>query len=197
MKGISIMDKKTIRALSRAADEKAARYKYERDNEGSIIINMKVDDDSDFLSVFSSSKTPVISSEVADFIEHNTCSAPSGERFVLRIYSNCIDDEEKEIYRSAIKEYYTERYLASKKELRRNRLIALMLTFAGIVTLSLAFMTDNVIWSEVIDIGAWVFLWEAVDVSFFRNRSLRHDKMRCLSRMIMKVEYYDPETWGE
>ena len=62
------------------------------------------------------------------------------------------------------------------------------------LTLSLAFMIDSVIWAEVIDIAAWVFLWEAVNVSFFRNRSIKHEELRCLSHMTMKVEYYDSES---
>lgn len=46
--------------------------KDQRDSENRVIINMTVKDDSDFLSVFSFSDIPVISSEVAEFIENNT-----------------------------------------------------------------------------------------------------------------------------
>ena len=187
------MNKKALKNARRDADLQASARECEKDGDGRVIINMNVKDDSNFLSVFSSSATPVISGEVADFIEGCTHASPPGEQFTLRIYSDCIDGEEQEIYRSAIKEYYTGRYIASKKELKRNKVIVLLLALFGVLTLSLAFMIDNIIWSEVIDIAAWVFLWEAVDVSFFRNRSIKYDELRCLSHMTMKVEYYDSE----
>jgi len=44
-------------------------------------------------------------------------------------------------------------------------------------------------WAEVIDIIAWVFLWEAVDISIFKNRSLRIRQVRYLSYIEMKVVY--------
>ncbi len=44
----------------------------QRDEQGRIIINMTVKDDSEFLSRFSERSTPVISSEVAEFLENST-----------------------------------------------------------------------------------------------------------------------------
>ena len=81
------------------------KQQYKRDNENRIVIDMTVKDDSDFLSVFSQSDTPVISSEVAEFIENSTDSILPKEQLTLRIHSDCIDDNEKVLYRESIKEY--------------------------------------------------------------------------------------------
>lgn len=122
-------------------------------------------------------KTPVISTEVADFIEQSTISINPKEKLTLKIHSDCIDDREKELYREAIKEYYTEKYVANKRELIRNNIITLILTMMGVVVLALAilleYQTNSLIWYEVIDIVAWVLLWEAVDINAFGNRALR------------------------
>ena len=49
-----------------------SQKQYRRDGEGRIIVDMNVKDDTDFLSVFSANDTPVISSEVAEFLENST-----------------------------------------------------------------------------------------------------------------------------
>ena len=175
-------------------DKQLKKRQYERDTEGRTIVNMTVKDDSNFLSVFAPSTTPIISTEVTDFIETNTISILSNMQLKLRIHRNCIDAQEKEIYRNAIKEYYTEKYLANERELTRNHWIVLLLTLAGISILVLAILLeyrmDSVIWSEVTDIAAWVFLWEAVDISVFKDRSLRLRRMRFLNYISMPIEYY-------
>lgn len=185
---------KQSKEIKREAKRQSSERKYKRDADGRVIINMTVKDDTDFLSVFSIGDTPVISSEVAEFLESSTHSVLPKEQLTLRIHSNCIDDNEKEEYRQAIKEYYTERYIANKRELKRNAMIALLLTLAGVVALVTAFLieyqTANLIWTEIVDIIAWVFLWEAVDISAFKNRGLRLKRFRCLAFMAMKIEYY-------
>lgn len=181
--------KKVKRELETVSSER----KYRRNEDGSILINMTVKDDTDFLSKFSESSVPVISSEVAEFIENSTFSVSPKESLTLRIHSDCIDDEEKVIYRKAIKEYYTERYIVNKRELKRNVTIILLLTLAGVATLTWAFLIENRtgsrFWTEVVDIAAWVFLWEAVDVGVFRNRELQIRRRRYLSFLTMNIEY--------
>ncbi|MBR2926594.1 MAG: hypothetical protein IKC31_03330 [Clostridia bacterium] len=163
--------------------------RFEYDEEGRAIIDMTVSDDSSFLSVYSKHASPVISSEVAEFIENSTRSLPPKQALTLRIHSDCIDGREKELYRSAIGEYYSEKYHAERNELQFNFWAVLFLTLAGVVALVLAFWVDHHIWSEVIDIAAWVFLWEAVDIGAFKNRESRHMRRRCLSYLSMKIEY--------
>lgn len=185
--------KQQHKEIKREVRKQSSERKYKRDADGRVIINMTVKDDTDFLSVFSTGDTPVISSEVAEFLESSTHSVLPKEQLTLRIHSNCIDDNEKEEYRQAIKKYYTERYITNKRELRRNAIIVLLLALAGIITLATAFLiehqTANPFWAEVVDIIAWVFLWEAVDISAFKNRGLRLKRFRYLAFMSMKIEY--------
>ena len=167
----------------------------EQEKSGGRVVNMIVKDDTDFLSVFSESETPVISGEVAEFIENRTMTMPPKELLTLKIHSDCIDENEKKLYTVAIKEYYSEKYLANKRELKRNNIIVLLLMIAGIIALSLRiileYTTNSLIWTEIIDIAAWVFLWEAVDISVFGNKALRFKNKHYLSYMSMNVEYVE------
>ena len=90
---------KQNKEIKREAKRQSSERKYKRDADGRVIINMTVKDDTDFLSVFSIGDTPVISSEVAEFLESSTHSVLPKEQLALRIHSNCIDDNEKEEYR--------------------------------------------------------------------------------------------------
>ena len=166
---------------------------YQRDNDGRIIVDMNVKDDTDFLSVFSASDTPVISSDVAEFLENSTHSIRPDEQLTLRVKSACIDETEQRIYKAAIKEYYTEKYRVNERELKIQNIIALLLAVLGTLVLVFAVFLDyyvkSIVWAEVIDIVAWVFLWEAVDIKFFKTRELALQRKRYAMLIYMKIRY--------
>lgn len=192
---------KALRETKKKADGKRCGRRICRDEEGRVIVNMTVKDDDDFLSVFSESNTPVIDSEVAEFLETGIHALTPGELLALHIHSDCIDEREQAEYSDAIREYYTERYIANEKELKRNRLIVWLLASAGVLVLSLAigleYWFESRIWAEVIDIVAWVLLWEAVDIGVFGSRAQYQNRLRYLSLMEMKIVYDDRTEKGE
>ncbi len=184
---------KKLREIAKQANAHMKEREYKKDEEGRVIIQMNVKDDKDFLSEFSESETPVISPEVAEFLENSTHAIPAGEPLALHIHSDCIDDEEKVIYESAIKEYYLQKYIANEKEVKRNHILAVSFALFGVLVLISEFIFDykigNVVWSEVIDIVAWVLLWEATDIALLETRGLRIKKKRYLAYLSMKIEY--------
>ena len=134
----------------------------------------------------------VVYASLSDMQRLNGWSADQVSAVEVHLQEN-IDDEEKMEYASAMKEYYAEKYMASRKELRLNRIIALLLLIAGVLVLTFAFHIEHHIWSEVIDIAAWVLLWEAVDIWAFKNRELVLLSKRYLAFMNMKLEYLNME----
>ncbi len=170
-----------------------------RDSEGRVIIDMNVTDDSAFLSTYAEKDSPIISNEVADFLDNTVQSISAKESIALRIHSSCIDSEEEKAYREAIKNYYSNRLVHTEREHKRSIIIGIILAVIGIFTLAIAQILDSldrVLWTEVIDIAAWVFLWEAVDIFFFKMHTLRTDKKRYSSFADIKVEYYSNEKSG-
>lgn len=171
------------------------KRQYNRDGEDRIIVDMNVKDDTDFLSVYSTNETPVISNEVAEFLENSTRSIRADEQLTLRVKSDCIDETEKKVYKAAIKEYYTERYHENERELKAQNRIALLLLIVGVLVLASALLWEykigNILWAEVVDVVAWVFLWEAVDIKFFKTRELAQQRKRYAALIDMKIEYYN------
>lgn len=158
-----------------------------------VVINMTVKDDTDFLSKFSTSSTPVISGEVAEFLENATNGLKANQPLSLKITSECIDQTEKGVYTKAIKQYYCQNLVKVKREIKTNNIISLCLALIGVIILTLAvfleYKWDSVIWSEVVDIAAWVFLWEAVDTKFFKTKEAKTKQKRYLAFTQMTVDY--------
>lgn len=185
--------KKSLKDAKSQVDQKIEQYKEMRDADNRIVIDMIVRDDSNFLSPFSESKVPVINSEVAQFIENRTKTISLKEPLTLKVHSNSIDEQEKTTYTTAIKEYFAESYAEVEQKIKRNNFISLILLIMGIATLAVMLLLEKfsnaIIWVEIIDIMAWVFLWEAFDVFILQNHGLKVKRKRYLSLIEMKVEY--------
>ena len=74
-------------------------------------------------------------------------------------------------------------------------LILVLVLFLGALVLAGAIILDytvsSAIWSEIIDIIAWVLIWESADISLFNNSGLRIKKKRFSAFVDMKIEYFD------
>lgn len=163
------------------------------DADNKTYVDMQVLDDATFLSPFSKKDSPLISQDVANFLENSVQKVKPKEELVLRVYSDCIDDTEKGVYNKAIINYYSESLVSVTKEHKRNKIIALLLFLLGVITIGISIYVGKFgreIWMEAIDIVAWVFCWEAVDVFVFKNRSLGLSIKRYETLSKVKIEFY-------
>lgn len=185
--------KKAYRILKKEADRQMRARTYTHDEDGRVIIPLMVGDDSEFLSEYTEGDVPTIASDVVDYLEEKTASLPPDQPLTLCVTSCCIDEEEQELYRRAVREHYLVEYIANQKELKRNTVIAASLLVAGILALVTALFIDaqtgSAFWTEMVDIVAWVFVWESVDSFVFVQHELRGIRLRCLSFMDMKITY--------
>ena len=157
-------------------------------------INMTVLNDDDFLSPYSPTETPVIASDVAEFLEQGAVNYLPKQQVQLNVHSNCIDDNEKVIYDKAIRNYFNVTLDEVQKDMQRNLIISVIFTIIGIVGLALMFLLDhfdvNGIWVEVVDIFAWVFVWEAVDQFFIERRKMLLDCRKYKAMANMQINYH-------
>ncbi len=166
----------------------------ERDGEGRIIVDFCVHSDDDFLSPYSLRSNVELSTDVAEFIERSVDSAPVKEQVCLRVHSDVITDEEKVAYDRAIHTYYEERFESVRREKRRLLVIAAIMAFIGVVALTVMIGLEvtgrrTAVLSEVIDVFAWVFLWEAVDLSCLEYAALRLKSWRYTALSACVIEY--------
>lgn len=147
----------------------------ERDESGRAILHMTVRDDSGFLSPYCGAR-PVISSEVADFLDNAASALPPKGDLALHIRSDVITGEEARVYDAAIRNYYRNRTKETRRNVLRNRTAAIIMLVMGILIFSLLFFLERrglgEMMTNLLEIAAWVFIWEAVDLFFLERHRL-------------------------
>ena len=188
---------RSIRQLKKEMDARIRADELERDEEGRAIIEVTVRQDVDFLSDYSVEK-PMISSSLSDFLREQAEAFPPREPICLKIHSKCIDEKEKGIYGTALKEYAMRNYKKHTLELKKNAFISAILMAVGVLGLAavviLSFFSNNAVLAEVLDIFAWVFVWEAVDLFFLERRIIRAQLHRCLRLYEAKILFLPLQT---
>lgn len=154
---------------------------------------MVVRDDSDFLSVFSTREAPVISSEVADFLEKTAPISVRNTQLKLTICSNCISEEEQYVYKCAIREYFRELYNSAKAKIRHKYVLAAILAAIGAILLAVTYVISNVCnvayLVEFVDVIACFFLWESVSQAALKAQKLRTDKQKYVAFLNMHINF--------
>jgi len=173
------------------------KYDIELDEDGRYIINSTIYDDSHFLSPYSSCNKEIISDEIAQFLEQSSKIAPPKANLHLKVYSDQIDDTEKDVYKKAIKRYYLNQIIDIKRRLLFNSIVSLIFTLIGLATFIFLLFFSNIFSSdiiyEIISIFGWVFLWEAVDNFFIERANLNRHKHRYINLYSAKITYYNLE----
>lgn len=165
--------------------------RYKKTDKAELFLN--VSDDSEFLSKYSPVDKPLVSSEVAEFIENSARGFHPKASVKLTIIGSCVDETEKPVYTSAIKYYFSLKHAEVMRDIARKTIISLIFALIGIIALTVMIVYENhfgnAVWTECIDIFAWVFLWEAVDQYFIERNGLLMKMRRLESFVNMEVEY--------
>lgn len=170
---------KKLRELSAKVQEITAPVS---DEDGKRVININVSDDSDFLSPYSTDGKPLISGEVADFLNHSVKRLKVGEDARFVVQSSVIDDNEKIVYKRAIENYYLTEAAETKSQLKRNAWLSLIMFLIGALIFSVAIILEHagiqLLWLDILDVAAWVFVWEAVDLFMLQRPALKSQLLK-------------------
>lgn len=154
---------------------------------------MTILNDDGFLSPYSATSSPVISSDVADFLENSAQAFGIKDSLKLSVHSDCVDEDEKKIYPQAIKNYFSAQLKSLTAELKRNLVTAILFSLVGVCGLIFmivySHLGKNEIWVECIDIFAWVFLWEAIDQFFIQRTVLNRKRKRICALCEITVDF--------
>lgn len=183
---------KSLKEIRKSLSE--SKKEREHDEQGRAIIDLRVIDDSYFLSPYSTATHNIIAEDVSDFIEHSIQGVPPEESIHFRIHSDVITPEEQVEYTKAIHSHYADKYRDSCFEKRHLHRTAAIMTFIAVIALSFIIGVEvsgfkSAVFSEIIDIFAWVFMWEAVDIFFLQCTMLRFKQQRYLRLADSTIEY--------
>ena len=162
-------------------DKIKKEYEIVKDEEGRSLIEIKVDNKDSVLSSFST-KEAIISNELAEFINHQLRPMTLTNGIHLNLICDDITDEEKKIYDSAIRNYYKHELIEKNRELTRNKVLVWVMGILGTIILAVSILLNVLerltVFASVIDIVAWVLLWEAVDLHIFQRPKIEIEELR-------------------
>lgn len=174
-------------------DKNFVNESVEYDIDGYAKLPIVVSDDDCFLSPYSVRGNEVISNEVADFLENNLSSYPIGSKLSIEIKGDTVDKVEEERYKKGIKNFYFNKIVDVNRKLKENLKISLLMLIIGVIVLSAYLVLEYIgqyhILASVIDIMAWVFIWESIDLYFIRRKGLKLDKLRFYSLYDSKITF--------
>ena len=148
-------------------------------------INVKIDNRDQLFSAYSYSGDK-LNAEFSDYLFDKAKDAPMKEKIKIRIHTTIdIDPEDAQ---QSIKSHCKSAYKENKKQVKRLVLISTIMTLLGIIALTALILinhfTDNIYITSIVEIAAWVFIWEAVDF-FFLQRPVVKGKCILIQRVYM------------
>ena len=169
---------------------------YETNERGDRLIKLHINDVDYFLSPLSVDGVPCISDETAFLLNYylKNMSVDSDKKIFFEITGHNLSLAEQELYRKAIKNYYREEFLDVQDDMKLNRRNTILMLVSGAFFILLRLLLPLTIgWRldflEPINIVAWVFLWEAVELQIFKRPKLKEIQIRNLKILEAEIEF--------
>lgn len=172
---------------------------YETDEKGRRVIRLHINDDDYFLSQLSVQGVPCVDDDVAYLLNFylKNMSVDGDEKLVFKISGNNITEEDKGIYKKAIRNYYREEFLDVQQDLAENGRRTFWFAVLGVALLVGWFFMDKfglpAIFSELVNICSWVFVWETVDNLFMERPGLRVKQLQNIKILEADIEFESSE----
>lgn len=141
------------------------------------IVNIKVEHQNQILSSFNYDNKDTLNSDFCDYLWKNAKMMPPYDDLQINIYSNEEINEQEVI--KATKTHYSREYIEAKQSLSKTNFVALTSLLLGIFSLALLLIFysvfNNFYVTTLIEIMAWVFVWEAVDKFFYGRTNIKRN----------------------
>lgn len=174
--------------------KKKTKFKknFDKDDDGNTILNISIDDKNEILSPFHYQDKEIINDSFAGLLDNVIKTVPPKEKVCLSIKSNeNLSEDEKHIYSTAIKNFYENKLIDTQVRLKKSYFAFTICAISAVIFLTLLFLSmqfnAHFILTEIIDIVAWVFAWEAVDIIVFQCNMIRLEKARSLALFKSKI----------
>ena len=175
--------------------------KFDLDDEGREIVDITISDSENLLSIYNPDGKKIISTEMANVIDNSTKSTSINKDIHLRFSCNSNSSEKEDIYKQAIKNYYLNEFADKERRLHNNFLITIFVFVMAVLFLALFFILEkvNCPWylNYFIEIVAWVFAWETVDLIFFQRQLIRYEQRKDLQIIYAHITFLEIEKQGK
>lgn len=140
------------------------------DPHGDDVINVKVNDISQIFSQFNYDCDDKLNPEFSEYLWDKANQSSLKDNLQIDIHTD--QQMNGDEVSNAIRHHYAREYAVAKKELNRSTRFSLIMLLCGLVSLCLTFLIysyDVQYFGLIMEIVAWVFLWEAADRCFIER----------------------------
>ena len=176
---------------------------YEEDSSGRGIIDVGAENYDDVFSYYDLDGENVLDREFDQFLEAKADAIPLKQELALHFHVKNASEVKRDEIDKTIKNHYKRELRALNRKLHRNTIFILYMlamfgVFLGLLVLAEVFAAPSVV-QYIVDIAAWVFLWEAVDQWFMHRQEIKHELLKKYRfiRADIKVYEYKPKKKKE
>ena len=156
------------------------------------IVNIKVENKEQIISSYSYDENDKFNKDLAEFITTKTKRTHLSQNIKLNFYSK-EHIEQKEI-ETTLKNHFNEERLETKDELKKFNIFTIIMLTLGILTFSILVALynrsfNNFYFEMILEIAAWVFIWESVETTFLRRPKIRRKyiQMKKLCSAVVQI----------
>lgn len=141
------------------------------------------------------SEKALLCNEVYDFIDDTYQYVKKTLNLRLELtFPKDMSEEEKDRIIKIIKVHYAINYDKVRKDINRIKLLSLLLLSIGVLMLLFFGLLEwygfNFVLREIIDVFAWVFIWESCDLFVFTNTQNRFQALKNLRLFSCEITKY-------
>ena len=171
--------------------EKIKKDTFDLDEEGREIVDLTIIDSDKLISDYHPDGKAVIDNEMAKVISDAIKPTSTKRDLLLRIKCEKYTPDKETEYKQAITNYYINEFADKERKLHNNTIITITLLIAAIISFGILFVMNltNLPWIlvEMVDIVAWVFAWEVVDMIFFQRQLIKFEQRQDLKVIFAKI----------
>lgn len=193
-----IKRKKSIKNLKKFKKAKFNYAKFVKKyyiEKGEAYISAKVNSIDDIISKYSTKDYEWINSEFASYIEESAYYIPLEESITIEICGGNFSDEEKDMIKRVIKDYFGLKLGDKFLDLDINKHKSFILFLFGIISLGVFAILSNfsiiTAVNELLLLLFWFFLWEYADLGWLTRSNLRLEQIEAGQLSTAKIVFLD------
>ena len=154
------------------------------------VINIKAENKAQIFSKYSYDANDKLNPELSNYIIEKTNRLNPKKDLKLNFYVN--EEISQQEVKTIINNHFKEDYLEYKTDFKKALAVIsifLLLGVVALITLTIMnYLFNNFYFNIILEIVAWVFVWEAVDITFFRIPKLKRKTLQMQRICNAKIE---------
>ena len=168
------------------------------DNSNRAIIDIGAENYDDIFSQFCYKGGDTLSSNLVEYLQQKANAIPLEYDLTMRFHVKGANEEKRNEISLAVKENYKSAILGIEKRMKRTLIFSMWFLLIGLMFCTTYLLLSNIISkpiSYLLDLLAWVFLWEGIDAFFLDRRFMQLEKYKLYRLFSAKIETIEFEPY--